>query len=358
MVAAVLNGLLAPQRVRAQASSSFAAEIAALSESGGYFDTDNLISNERSYLHVIPELAAQNVTGGAYIGVGPDQNFSYIAHIRPNVAFIVDIRRDNLLLQLLFKALFEMAHTRVDYLTLLFGRPTPEPLAGWETKPLDAIVSYLDRAQSLATDAVTALRSRVTKQIVTFGVPLSAADLATIDRFHRQFIDAGIALRFQSTGRAPQSSYPTYRDLLLETDRTGVRQNYLMSEADFQFLKMMETHDQVIPVVGDVSGPSALIAIGASLTARHERLSAFYTSNVEFYLFREGTFDRFVRNLNKIPHADNAVVIRSFFSGYGQPMPGYGSASATQPVQTLLDGYARGQFHTYAELAAWQRHSH
>ena len=54
------------------------------------------------------------VTGGAYIGVGPDQNFSYIARIRPSVAYIIDIRRDNLLLHLLFKALFARAPDRVD----------------------------------------------------------------------------------------------------------------------------------------------------------------------------------------------------------------------------------------------------
>ena len=78
----------------------FAAQVEAFSEPGGYFDTDNLISNERSYLQVLPDLERPGVHGGAYVGVGPDQNFSYIARIRPPIAFIVDIRRDNLLLHL------------------------------------------------------------------------------------------------------------------------------------------------------------------------------------------------------------------------------------------------------------------
>jgi hypothetical protein len=34
-----------------------------------------------------------------------DQSFSYIAAIRPAVAFMIDIRRDNLLMHLMFKAL-------------------------------------------------------------------------------------------------------------------------------------------------------------------------------------------------------------------------------------------------------------
>src|SRR4029453_4486993 len=71
-----------------QGRAGFAAQVAGLSEAGGYFDTDNLISNESSYLQVIPELQRKGVHGGAYIGVGPDQNFTYIAEVRPTIAFI------------------------------------------------------------------------------------------------------------------------------------------------------------------------------------------------------------------------------------------------------------------------------
>src|SRR4029450_6324161 len=94
--------------------SSFAARIERLSEANGDFDTDNLISNERSYLEIVPAWRKAGITGGAYIGVGPDQNFSYIAQVRPTIAFIVDIRRDNLLLHLLFKALFSAAQSRME----------------------------------------------------------------------------------------------------------------------------------------------------------------------------------------------------------------------------------------------------
>src|SRR5688572_26443298 len=67
---------------------------ARLSEQGGYFDSDNLISNETSYLHALDDLRAKGVRGGAYIGVGPDQSFSYIAEIKPELEFSIDIRRD------------------------------------------------------------------------------------------------------------------------------------------------------------------------------------------------------------------------------------------------------------------------
>src|SRR3984893_2627837 len=131
LVAAVISGAL--YGIAQPTAQSFASRIERLSEDGGDFDTDNLISNEQSYLDVIPALNASRVSGGAYVGVGPDQNFSYIAQVRPAIAFIVDIRRDNLLLHLLFKALFSMSDTRAEYLSLLFGRPIPAPASEWRT---------------------------------------------------------------------------------------------------------------------------------------------------------------------------------------------------------------------------------
>ena len=94
----------------------FAALSARLSEPGGYFDSDNLISNETSYLHVIDKVREIGVSGGVYLGVGPDQSFTYIAKIRPRMAIMIDIRRDNLLQHLLFKALFARARNRIEYL--------------------------------------------------------------------------------------------------------------------------------------------------------------------------------------------------------------------------------------------------
>src|SRR3954470_4200239 len=118
----------------------FARQVRELSEPGGSFDTDNLISNERSYLHVIPALKRATPSGGgAYVGVGPDQNFSYIAAARPNIAFIIDVRRDNLLLQLLCKALFSLSRTRVEYLAQLCGRPVPVGLEAWKTKSVKEV---------------------------------------------------------------------------------------------------------------------------------------------------------------------------------------------------------------------------
>jgi hypothetical protein len=332
-----------------QAATSFAAQIAALSEPDGYFDTDNLISNERSYLQVVAALRRAGVRGGAYIGVGPDTNFSYVAAVQPTVAFIIDVRRDNLLLHLLFKALFSLASTRVEYLGLLLGRPVPAGVDGWRGAPVERLVSHFDRAAPPAD--VATLRQRIDAAIKRTGVPLSVEDLATIARFHQRFIDAGLELRFNSAGRAPQSYYPTYRELLLETDADGRQANYLASEEAFQFVRSLQTTDRIIPVVGDLSGPTALVGIGRLLSARRERVSAFYTSNVEFYLYGQGTFARFADNLRHVPHSDRSVIIRSIFGRYtGFGRPGDASTSQLQPVQDLLGGFSEGRFRSYGEL--------
>ena len=319
----------------AQAPPPFAQTIARLSEPGGYFDTDNLISNESSYLQVVPELARRGVHGGAYIGVGPDQNFSYIAATRPAIAFIVDIRRDNELLHLLFKALFKLSRTRVEYLSLLLGRTPPADVDPWRAATIDRLVKYIDEAK--LADA-GALRAKVARALRETGVPLSERDLKTIAAFHDRFTAGGLALQFQSAGRPPQWNYPTYRDLLVDTDTSGKQSNFLASEDGFQFVKGLESRDLIVPVVGDLAGPSALESIGKLIASRGERLEVFYASNVEFYLQREGTFPKFIANLRDVPHAPNAVIIRSIFQRFSTAgrRPRDNSTSEVQAIDDLI----------------------
>ena len=351
----VLVASALPQRAdqTPRPGSSFANMVAGLSERPGYFDTDNLISNERSYLHVVPELRALAGRNGrgVYLGVGPDQNFSYIAHLRPSLAIVIDIRRENLLLHLLFKALFAEAESRVEYLAMLTGRSIPLPVADWKRHSIQDIVGYIDRARPLADADLRATRSRLTRLIDSFGVPLTDSDRATIDRFHRRFIAEGLSLQFNTLGRPPQYDYPALRELLLEVDAHGMRRSYLASEVDFQFVKRLQAEDRIVPIVGDLSGATALTAVARFLAQANLQVAAFYTSNVEFYLFRGGRFADFIENLRRLPRLPGSVIVRSVFSGGGAPrLPGYNSTSLTQPIDTLVDGYASGRFRDYREL--------
>jgi hypothetical protein len=76
--------------------------ITTFSEPDGYFPSDNLLSNESGYQRVIPTLLKTLKPGGVYIGVGPEQNFTYIVALQPKMAFIVDIRRQNMLEHLFY----------------------------------------------------------------------------------------------------------------------------------------------------------------------------------------------------------------------------------------------------------------
>ena len=341
---------------RPVSDSAFARLIERLSEPGGYFDTDNLISNERSYLHVIGKLRELGVEGGAYIGVGPDQNFSYIAHVRPAIAFIIDIRRDNLLEHLMFKALFSLSRSRVEYLSLLHGRPAPDDPAAWRGRRIDEIVDYIDSRAVDPAFAEEAL-ARVAEQAGRFGLSLSADDVETIRRFHSEFIRQGMDLRFRSHGRRPRSYYPTYRQLVLETDLEGQQASYLADEDRFQFVRSLQERNLIVPVVGDLSGPHALAAIGREIDARGLRVSCFYTSNVEDYLLRERSFERYIRNVSRLPRDSTSMIVRSFFGrGFGyihpQAVAGYHSVQLLQTIEGLLDSQAREAYHSYLDLVS------
>src|SRR3954464_5695733 len=136
-----------PRTLYAQrpADSSFAGLVARLSEPGGYFDSDNIITNEASYLQVASQLTKVGVHGGLYMGVGPDQNFSYIALVRPSLALMVDIRRANLLEHLLFKPFFVAAPNRLEYLCLLLGKPAPTDVDQWTRRSTADILAYINR---------------------------------------------------------------------------------------------------------------------------------------------------------------------------------------------------------------------
>jgi hypothetical protein len=336
----------------------FSELVVRLSEPGGYFNTDNLISNERSYLHVIPELralSAQAAKGGVYLGVGPDQNFSYIAHLRPSLAILVDIRRDNLLLHLLFKALFGEAATRAEYLALLTGRAPP---GANSAASITELVRAVDAQAPLSEPQVRALRQRLTQIIRGFGLLISDQEHGTIDAFHRRFIAAGLSLQFNTTGRAPQPDYPTFRDLLLEADLTGAARSFLASERDFQFVKGMHAKDLIIPVTGDLAGPTALSGVARYMAETRRQLTAFYTSNVEFYLFRDASYSTFIANLGALPRQPGSLIIRGAFpAGGGSALrqPGYNSAQLTQPIADLLDGFSKGRYRRYDDLLASPR---
>jgi len=332
--------------------STFLHLIERISEPGGYFDTDNLISNESSYLHVIGRIRDLAIQGGAYLGVGPDQNFSYIAAVQPRLAFILDIRRDNLLQHIWFKSLFELSPTRIEFLCRMFGRlPPPQP-DEWRNRSITDLIEYIDRSDYDAV-AFAAARDSVMAKVARLAMPVSDDDLARIQRIHATFARAGMDLRYTSHGRAPRPGYPTYRQLLLESDRAGRKASYLVTEDAYAFLRELQLRNLVVPVTGDFAGTHALREIAAYLRERGERVTTFYASNVEFYLMQDRTFDRFADNVAALPASPDGVIIRSLFGRiyeHPQAVAGYNSTQLLQRIGTFVDEARAGAYISYGDL--------
>ncbi len=331
-------------------AQQFAQYIDQWSEPEGYFDSDNFISNETSYLHVVDDLHRRVKAGGTYLGVGPDQNFSYIAHTHPMLAIITDIRRQNMLEHLLFKTLFAMSKNRVEYISLLFSRQTPRFEPGGSFQDLLAAVRAAKTDEALFQKNLRTIKTALNK----YNLRLSSDDFAKIEYVYRTFWQENLDLRFSSIGRGNASMYPSLEEMFLETDRQGRQQNYLSSEDLFQWLKRFQDENRLIPIVGDFAGPHAFKAVADFLKSNGLHLSVFYTSNVEFYLFGRAAWARYVANLRAMPLAEDSIFIRSYFPTYGRPhplnMPGHRSTSLVSPMVPFLADYDAREIRSYWDV--------
>ena len=345
----------------ALSDEAFWALIEDLSETGGYFQSDNLVSNEHSYQYVVPALEQLRGAGQAYLGVAPDQNFTYILALQPRIAFIVDIRRGNLLTHLLYKSIFELSPDRADFLSWLFSRPRPAGLP--PEASIDDLLAAFSRVRpdELAfRDNLLTLQHHLTR---TKGFDLTADDLREFDRIYSEFFTWGPDLSYSTRAGNPRaglgrgrrfSRFPTWGQMVAATDASGVHRGYLADESAFLAIKALQERNLIIPVVGDHTGPTALRAVGRYLARHRASVGAFYTSNVEQYLFRYGTWDRFAQNLEALPVTDTAVIIRSVAprDGYvGLPQGPDGRATVLDPIAALLDDVADGRVSRYRDVA-------
>lgn len=297
-----------------------------LSEPDGFFRSDsgspdNLLSNEHAVSSVAALLAARVAPGGVYIGVGPEQNFTYIAATRPRLAFIIDIRRGNLLLHLLYKALFETTTTRAEFVGRLFGRTPARPVPPGATAAelMDAFLqgpSIGDTAFAANLDAVLTYLTK-TRQL-----PLDADDRAGIDYVYRHFHQFGPAIHYTSSinGRRAASSYA---NLMASVDRlTRTERTYLASDANFAVVKALHQKNLIVPLVGNFAGPKAIRAVGTYLKGRGATVTTFYVSNVEMYLRRNAVWPVFCASVAALPLDAASLFIR----------PGAGTAADLQPM--------------------------
>jgi hypothetical protein len=302
-----------------------------LSEQDGVFRSDNLLSNELNFQYVIPDLLSTSKQGRVYLGVGPEQNFTYIAALKPSMVFIIDIRHGNLDVHLMYKALFELSKNRAEFVSKLFSRKQADAL-GPESTARQIFSAYLSAEPDpkLFDSTLEAIVNHLKGQ---HKFALSEGDIDGIEWALYNYYRFGPSISYNSSlsenapaivgatggfGRGGGGSV-SYAQLMMADDgarlvgraATAQTRSYLASEENFAFLKDLETKNLLIPVVGDFGGSKAIRAVGRYLKSNDLMVSAFYLSNVEQYLNQDGKTGAFLANVGTLPLDEASTFIRS-----------------------------------------------
>ena len=331
------------------------------SEPNGFFRSDNFLSNEVEYQWVIPTLTSTVGTGGVYLGVGPEQNFTYIAALRPKLAFIVDIRRGNLHEHLLYKAFIEMSADRAEFLSRLFARKRPGDLP--PSPDIEQLMGAYQHEEASAELFDRNLRTARDWLIRHHSFALSDDDLNGLEYVYKAFYEGGPDLNysFPNGGFFRGGNFPTYADLMIETDGHGEHRSYLASEDQFQALREIEKNNAIVPLVGNFAGPKALRAVGGYLRQHNATVSAFYTSNVEMYLFQQGDdWKKFYGNVATLPVTEKSTFIRSVSNRgirfqFRNNAPGARASTRLNPIADLIRAYRAGRIDGYYDVIAMSR---
>lgn len=298
-----------PERL---SDADFWALVDSISEPGGEFRIrDNFTSNEREIGQLYTMLRENGTRGSVYLGVGPEQNLTYISAIRPQMAFIVDIRRQAVMQHLMYKAIFEMAADRADFISILFSKKRPPgldastPIQGiWEAfwnVPSDSAMWRTTYARM--TDLLTRAH----------GFRFTDEESVQLKWVFDHFFAYGPLITTRAGSGGGGGSQSTFADLTgYSNDASGVPRSFLSSEENYAFVKDLHARNLIVPVSGDFGGPKAIRAIGDWLRDRGGIVSAFYVSNVEQYLFQDGKSQLFYDNVATLPVNDASIFIRPY----------------------------------------------
>jgi len=324
------------------------------SETGGYFRSDNFVSNETTFQYVIKDLK-KTTPGGVYLGVGPDQNFTYILALQPKIAIIFDIRRQNAMQHLMYKALIETSADRAEFLSKLFSRKHPDGLSARSTpEALFAAYENIEADRQLFQETLHGIKKHLEE---THKFKLSQDDEGAIEYVLRAFYAGGPDLTYNGIGGGNfgRGRMPSYGELMQATDAEGTNLSYMGSEEKFEALQEMEKKNLIIPVVGDFAGPKAIRTVARYLKDHDAYVTAFYLSNVEQYLFQQDDdWNKFYRNVATLPLDSSATFIRSIFNGippvYQPTGNSLRSVSVLSSIPELLQAFGAGDIRTYSDV--------
>ena len=174
-------------------------------------------------------------------------------------------------------------------------------------------------SEPLFRQNLAAALNRLTK---THGFALTAEDTRAIEFIYRTaFFTDGPDLMYRRTDNVNAGRRPTYAELMTADDGQGRQRSYLADEASFAFLKDLQTRNLLVPVVGDFGGPKALRGVAQYARSHGATVSAFYLSNVETYLRRDGKWNAFCASVATMPLDASSTFIRSQAQSAGSSRP-------------------------------------
>jgi hypothetical protein len=274
--------------------------ISEFSEPSGYFQYDIVTSNENSYQYILPDLMKAARAGGTYLGVGPEQNFTYIAALQPKIAFIIDIRRDMMLEHLMYKSIFEMSADRVQFVGNLFSRKVPAQLT--PDSSVEAIFQAFSRIPADPMLGQQHLREILDRLKTHHHFALTAEDENGIRALYATFSREGV-INFNASFMSPG-----YASLMTMTDRAGKNWSYLAQKESYDRIRAMHQKNLIVPLVGDFAGPKAIRMAGQYLRDHGAAVNVFYISNVEDYIRQ--VWGQYTGNIASLPVDDSSIFIR------------------------------------------------
>jgi hypothetical protein len=188
-------------------------------------------------------------------------------------------------------------------------------------------------------------------------------DVSGLEYVYKAFYDGGPDLNysFPTGGFFRGGNFPTYADLMTQTDGQGEQRSYLATEEQFRTLSELERNNAIVPLVGNFAGPKALRAVGDYLRAHNATVSAFYTSNVEMYLFQQGDdWKKFYGNVSTWPVTEKSTIIRSVSNRglrfqYRSSAPGARASTRLNPIADLVRAYRSERIDGYYDVIAMSR---
>jgi len=284
-----------------------------------------------------------------------------MAGVKPKIAFIFDIRRQNAIELLMYKALFELSPTRADFVSRLFSIKAADKVPTTaRANSLFLAIDGLKGDRAYYTENLAAIKGNLVKH----GFALSADDLKKIEYIYDVFFRGGPEIDYMFASPFPQgmAPAPNYVQAMTDTDKDQKQWSFLATEENYKFVREMQLKNLIIPVVGDFAGPKAIRKVAEFVGQHNAVISAFYVSNVEVYLAgglgpvqnRTGTPEKlqaFYENAAALPVDRSSLYIRFIGAQQAGNLRWWSGAwlQAVSPMIDLREKIKSGQRPTYQE---------